>query len=301
MMMRLRALIARNCKLFFRDKATFFTSLIAPLILLFLYVAFLGTTYSDVLTSLTQGFGVTIEKKIVGAFSGGWLLSSLVAVSAVCIAFNANMVMVQDKTTGKRDDFAVSPVPKSLLALGYYLSTLLVTLAICGAALAVGFIYLSVVGWCLSFTDVLLVILDTALLATFGTAFASLCCSVLSSQGGIMALQVIVSASYGFLCGAYMPIGSLQEWMASVLKFLPGTYGTMLLHEHFMGTAIKKMPDVAGLKDAVRATFDCKLDFFGRDVKQWVCYLVIVCAILLFAGGYVLILSIKGRKPKKPL
>ena len=40
-------LIKRNIKLFFKDKGVFFTSLITPLILLVLYVTFLGNVYKD--------------------------------------------------------------------------------------------------------------------------------------------------------------------------------------------------------------------------------------------------------------
>ena len=38
----LNALVWRNTKLFFKDKGMFFTSLITPLILLVLFVKFLG-------------------------------------------------------------------------------------------------------------------------------------------------------------------------------------------------------------------------------------------------------------------
>ncbi len=44
-------LIARNCKIFYKDKGLFFSSLIAPLILMFLFVAFLGNVYRDSLLS----------------------------------------------------------------------------------------------------------------------------------------------------------------------------------------------------------------------------------------------------------
>lgn len=299
-MKKLGYLIARNCKVYFRDKGVFFSSLIAPIILLFLYVAFLGNNYSENVRNIAENnFGVTLEKSIVSAFAGGWLLSSLIAVCAVSIAFTANMVMVQDKVTGRIDDFNVSPVPKSFLALGYYISTALVTLAICGIALVAGFIYLGIVGWYLSAADVFLLILDTFLLVMFGTALSALVCSAVKSQGGITAVQAIVSAAYGFLCGAYIPIGSLADGIAAVLKFLPGTYGTALLHEHFMGGVIEAMPEAQGLKDVIREEFDCKLDFFGSDVAQWVSYLVIVLAIVLLVGGYVLLLSLRGRKLKK--
>lgn len=45
-MMGLGNLIRRNSKLFFKDKAMFFTSLITPIILLVLYTTFLGNVTS---------------------------------------------------------------------------------------------------------------------------------------------------------------------------------------------------------------------------------------------------------------
>ena len=43
----LLSLIKRNTKLFFKDKAMFLTSLITPLILILLFVTFLGNVYRD--------------------------------------------------------------------------------------------------------------------------------------------------------------------------------------------------------------------------------------------------------------
>ena len=50
-MMELRALTKRNCKLFFKDKGLFFTSLITPLILLVLCATFLARVYKDAFLS----------------------------------------------------------------------------------------------------------------------------------------------------------------------------------------------------------------------------------------------------------
>lgn len=49
----LGALIKRNCKLFFRDKGMFFTSLITPLILLVLYATFLAKVYRNSFSRLS--------------------------------------------------------------------------------------------------------------------------------------------------------------------------------------------------------------------------------------------------------
>lgn len=297
--MKLTSLIARNCKIYFRDKGVFFTSLIAPLILLFLFVVFLGGVFEDSLLTAVKQAGMTVEKNLLKGFSGGYLVSSLLAVSAVSIAFSANTAMVQDKVTGKLDDFRIAPVSRATLALGYYISTFLVTLAVCFCAFFVGLIYLVAVGWYLTAADVFLAALDTVLLVFFGTALSSLVLLAVKSQGGVTAIQVVVSASYGFLCGAYMPLASLAKALRSVLVLLPGTYGTSLLHEHFLGGAINAVSESAELRAALRNSFDCKLDFFGSGVAQWACFLVLSLAVVLLVAAFVLICAFKGRARKK--
>lgn len=298
-MTKLRYLVFRNCKLFFKDKGVFFSALIAPLILLFLFVAFLGDVYRDSLASVTRGF--EIGKSVTEGFTGGWLVSSLIAVSAVTIAFTANTIMIQDKATGRIDDFSVSPVPRSLLALGYYISTALVTMAVCSVALAAGFIYIAAAGWYLSAADVCFAVLDTVLLVLFGTALSSVVCGFLKSQGSVTALETIVSAAYGFLCGAYMPVNSLAKGLSAVLMFLPGTYGTSLLHEHLMGGAIDAMGN-AGLSaehiKELRSGFDCTLSFFGHDVEEWVCFLVISLTVAVLVAVYVLLCARRRKRNK---
>lgn len=294
--MKLYSLIRRNCKIYLKDKGLFFSSLIAPLVLFFLFIAFLGDVYRDSLTSVFEG--ITLEKRVVEGFAGGWLISSLIAVSAISIAFTANIVMVQDKVEKRDADFAVSPVSQTTMALGYFISTALVTMLVCSVALAAGYIYLAIVGWYLSPADVLFTLLDTLLLVLFGTALSSIVCRFLKSQGGITAVEVVVSAAYGFLCGAYMPIQSLATGIANTLMFLPGTYGTALLHEHFMGGAIDELGAQYGTAyaDEIRKGFDCTLEFFGNAVPEWTCFLIIALTVVLLTGAYVLICALTKKR-----
>lgn len=307
-MKRLLFCIGRNTKLFFKDKGVCLSAMIAPLILLFLFVAFLGDVYRDSLLGCFPQ-GIELDSRLVEGFAGGWLMSSLLAVSAVTIAFTANLIMVQDRVTGRIDDLEVSPVPQATLALAYYLSTALVTLLVCGLAYGAGLIYLAAVGWYMSVADVFLSLLDVVLLVLFGTALSSIVCHFLHSQGAITAVEAIVSAAYGFLCGAYMPIAQLAEGLQSVLKFLPGTYGTVLLHEHFMGGAIDAMQfdtvpeDVTGgiseeMLSGVRSGFDCTIEVFGNSVPEWAMYLILILTIVLLLGIYVGLCVLRGRKRK---
>lgn len=81
---------------------------------------------------------------------GGELVSSLLAVGCVTVSFCSNLLMVQDKIIGARRNLPISPVKPGVLALSYYLSTLLSTLLICFAATGVCLGYLAYVGWYLT-------------------------------------------------------------------------------------------------------------------------------------------------------
>ncbi|HRL87184.1 MAG TPA: hypothetical protein PLB03_04285 [Candidatus Fimenecus sp.] len=110
-MMGLGNLIRRNSKLFFKDKAMFFTSLITPIILLILYTTFLGNVYKQsFLSAIPTGF--ELSEKLINAVVAGQLVSSLLAVCCVTVSFCSNMLMVQDKVSGARADLTVTPVKK---------------------------------------------------------------------------------------------------------------------------------------------------------------------------------------------
>lgn len=290
-MRTLRALVKRNFKIFFKDKGVFFTSLITPAILLVLYVTFLGSVYRDAFTAHFPT-GLAVSEELINGMVGGQLISSLLAVSCVTVAFCANMLMVLDKASGSRNDLVVTPVKPSILAMGYYLATLRSTLLIGFLASGVGMLYLARTGWFLSVTDVLLFLLDVVLLVMFGTALSSLINFFLKTQGQISAVGTIVSSGYGFICGAYMPISNFGEGLQILLSFLPGTYGTSLLRNHLMRGTFAEMERVGfpePIIESVRDAVDCNLYFFDRPVKEWVMYLILVGSILLLLGAYILL------------
>lgn len=77
--------------------------------------------------------------------------------------------------------------------------------------------------------DVLYLILDVFLLTLFGTALSSCVNFSLTTNGQASAVGTIVSAGYGFICGAYMPMSQFGSGLQKALLFLPGTYGTSLI------------------------------------------------------------------------
>lgn len=287
----LGALIRRNCKLFFRDKGMFFSAMITPAILLVLYVTFLGNVYRDSFSMGIAGL-ISVPEQLIDAAVGGELVSSLLAVCCVTVAFCSNMLMVQDKVTGARRDLTITPVRKPVLALSYYLATVISTLIVCLVAAGLCFAYLAKVGWYLSVADVAYLLLDTALLVLFGTALSSIINLFLSSQGQISAVGTIVSAGYGFLCGAYMPISQFGEGLQKALSFLPGTYGTSLLRNHALRGVFAGMTDCgfpAEVVEQIRDSIDCNLYFFGERVQLPAMYGIVIGAVALLMLAYILL------------
>lgn len=297
----LGALIRRNTKMYFKDKGMFFTSLITPIILLVLYCTFLSNVYEDSFRSALEAAGATVSDKLIGGCVGGELVSSLLAVSCVTVAFCSNLLMVQDKITGAKRDLTIAPLKPSTLALSYYLSTLLSTLLICFAATGVCLGYLAYAGWYLTAGDVAALLLDVVLLVLFGTALSSCVNFPLSTNGQASAVGTIVSAGYGFICGAYMPISQFSDGLQKVISFLPGTYGTSLLRNHalrgvFVQMEAQSFPEE--VVEAIRDSVDCNLYFFGDKVELSAMYLVLIAAIVLCVGLYVLMNVLSGRKRK---
>ena len=298
----LGALIRRNTKLYFKDKGMFFSSLITPVILLVLYATFLKKVFDDSFRSALAQAGATVADSIINGVVGGQLISSLLAVSCVTVAFCSNLLMIKDKTSGARHDLTISPVRPATLALGYYLASLLSTLIITVLAAAVCLGYLAGVGWYLTAGDVLGLLLDVFLLTMFGTALSSCINFWLSTDGQASAVGTIVSAGYGFICGAYMPISNFGTGLQKVLSFLPGTYGTSLLRNHAMGGAFAEMEKQGFPKEvveAIRDSVDCNLYFFDHQVTNGQMYLILVGSIAVRVGIYVAINWAAARRSRR--
>lgn len=291
-MSTLMMLIRRNIKLYFKDKGMFFSSLITPIILLVLYTTFLGNIFEENFRSALEMMGGKVSDELIHGCVAGQLVSSLLAVSCVTVAFCSNFLMVQDKVTGARRDLTISPVQKSTIALGYYIATLISTLLVCLTATGICLLYMLNMGWYMTAADVGCLILDVFLLALFGTALSSIINYFLTSEGQISAVGTIISAGYGFICGAYMPISSFSNGLQKVLSFLPGTYGTSLLRNHTLRGAFAEMSNQkfpAAVVESIKDSLDCNLTFFGTNVELSTMYLILGGSVLFLIVAYILV------------
>ena len=307
-------LIKRNIKMFFKDKGAFFGTFISPAILLVLYVTFLGNVFRDSLVQNIPSF-IKLSEDVVDGFVAGQLISSLIAVTSVTVAFSTNFLMVQDKANRTSHDFDVSPTKSHILSLSYYIASIIASLMICFVTLAICLVYAAIVGWYMTAIDVVLLFVDVIILVLFGTALSSVINFFLSTQGQLTAVNMIVGVCYGFICGAYMPMSEFGEGLQKVLGFFPSTYITSIVRNHAMGGAIEAMAEemtksansetTKELITEFRDAFDCNLYFFDKAVDVPVMYAIILVTIVVLVGVFVLlnVLKAKGvsfKMPAKP-
>ena len=271
------ALIKRNRQLFFRDKGMLISSLITPIILIVLYATFLQNVYKDSLQSALPGV-MNVSEKLVNGTVAGQLAAALLAVSCVTVTFCVNLTMIQDKASGARKDFDVSPVHRPTLYIGYFFSTVLNSLMVNFLAVVMCLIYVKHMGWYLNGTDIAWIILDVILLVLFGAVLSSIICYPLKTQGQLSAVGTIVSAGYGFVCGAYMPMSSFSSGLRGVFEEMKD----------------QKFPDDA--VTAIAGTLDCNPVFRGHVVSTSEMIAVLIGSIVLLGMVYLAVTTLAERK-----
>ncbi len=308
---KLLSLVGRNIKCYFKDKFLFFVSMITPLILLVLFATFLRNVYmssfNEIISGVNESFNIDVKvpARVLEGVTGAWLMSSILGVSSVTVAFCSNIIMIDDKISSAVTDFNVSPVKKVTIQLSYFVSNFIVTFIVMVCVMLVGHIYLAAVGWYIPVGDVFMILVDIIIAILFGTLFAAIVESFISSQGGLSAVSTLVSSMYGFICGAYMPLSQFSEGLRNVLCLLPGTYSVGILRNHYMNGYVDEIcgcydiPEAAeAIRKAMLESFDAKLVVFGNEVPLGAMYGIVLGACAVFAAAFVLVIILKNKKRK---
>lgn len=219
-------LTGRNLRLFFRDRAGVFFSLLSALILIGLYALFLGGLQVD---NLTEQLPNATEGDIQW-FVNTWVFAGITMITTLTTALAALAVFVDDKASGRFSDFIVSPIRRPELILGYLLSSFVISFTMTLVIVAIGQLYLLIQG------NALMTVEETATtigyVAISSLAFAALSSFIvtfLRSSGAFAALSTVVGTIIGFLAGAYIPACTLPDGIVNVMNALPFAQSAMLI------------------------------------------------------------------------
>lgn len=103
-------LMNRNIKLYFRDRASVFFSLLGALILILVYVLFLS---NNQLESVRQEVGPTINEDNLSYLINSWILAGMLSITTITSTLGALGFMVNDKERKIIKDFKSSPLAMS--------------------------------------------------------------------------------------------------------------------------------------------------------------------------------------------
>ncbi len=132
----------------------------------------------------------------------------------------------------------------------------------------------------------------------FGSLLSTIILSFVNSQGMQSAVATLISALYGFISGAYMPISSFATGLQNFLGLLPGTYGTSIMRNHCMSGYLSAMSS-AGLPDdaikAIRDGFDANIYVFGNSISLPAMYGIFLGTTAALLVIFVLLVFFKDK------
>ena len=224
-------LVTRNLKLYFRDRASVFFSLLGVIIIVGLYVLFLGkmmVDYSTQLVGESARFLMT-----------SWIVAGVVSVTAITTCNGAFGIMVEDTALNRLRDFKVSPIKRWQLVLGYVLAAMVVALLMTLFTLVLGELYIFLDGGeILGFLS-LIKVLGIVLLSVFSSsAFIFLIMAFIKTQNAFGTASSIIGTLIGFLMGIYIPIGNLPTGVQTLIKLFPLSHSGVLLRKTMMNEAM---------------------------------------------------------------
>ncbi len=225
------AFTRRNLKVFFRDKSSVFFSMLAVLIVLGLYVLFLGD-------QLVNSF----KDEVSGAsrLMDSWIMAGILAITPVSTTLGSFGAIVNDKAKKIYKDFRSSPITSRSLAGGYILSSFCIGCITSLFALVVIEIYFGIKGYGLLSAVQLLQILGTILISVLvSSSMMYLVVSLFNSQNAFATASTIVGTLIGFITGIYLPIGSTDQSIQYVIEFFPISHAASLFRKILMCDPMK--------------------------------------------------------------
>lgn len=276
------ALVARNLRLFFRDRLNVFFSLLGAIILFGLYALFLSNLQTADLTESLPG-ATAGEVQI---FVDSWMFAGIVLITTVTTGLGAFSTLVDDGQTGRFRDFLVAPLRRGQLVLGYLVAAIAISLLMSLVVFAVALLYLGMLRGAWLPIDALLRSLGILVLSCVAfTSLAAVLVSFVRTTAAFSALATIVGTVLGFVAAAYLPMGLLPAGVASGLSALPFAQAGMLLRREFAAAPLSVIVrDAPGAEGPLREFFGLDLMIGDWAVPDWFVVAVLVAITLVCAA-----------------
>jgi multidrug/hemolysin transport system permease protein len=283
-------LISRNLKLYFRDRTSVFFSLLGVLIIIGLYVLFLG----NLIVKNLEGF-VTVGARFT---VDSWIMAGVLAVTTVTTTMGAYGAMIEDRSKKISRDFSSAPVKRSQLAAGYILSSFIIGMIMTVAALIIAEIYIVAYGGKILPLIPLLKILGLIMLSVLAnSSFLFLVVSFFRTTNAFATASTILGTLIGFIAGIYVQIGILPVALQTIIKIFPISHVGLLMRQVMMeapmSLAFAGAP--ADVVDSFKKTMGAVFYFGEKQISPIISIVIIAGAGILFYILAVIRISMKRK------
>jgi multidrug/hemolysin transport system permease protein len=274
-------LILRNLRRYLRDRAAVFFSFLSVIIILALYILFLGKMQSD---NLAREMG---DIEGINWLVSAWIMAGILMVSTVTVPLGAIGNLIDDRADGLLNDFYTSPISRNTLALSYLISAWVIGLVMVLVNFVVGQIYvLSQGGELMSFmTPLKMLGLIIFSIMTFSSFFFYLAI-FMKTRNAYGTLSTLVGTFIGFLGGIYIPIGVLGENVQTFMNALPTAHAVSIFRRVYMQGAVDYVFEGApeGVYQAYADTFGLNVIVGNFRFESWHMLLSMAIFMLVFYG-----------------
>lgn len=281
------SLYHRNMKLYFRDRAGVFFSLLGAIIAFVLYIVFLKKTMSG---------------NWVGAPDGDrlldlWLISGTLAVASTTTTLTGISQMVMDKENHVWDDLRLTNLSPGNMVMAYLMSAASIGVIMQVFLLIIMIAYFTLADSIdLPWKSIPAVL---ALMVISSLMMAALNCLVIGfvrKQNTLSLISTIVGTLSGFLVGVYVPIGVLPDAAQFIIKLNPATYVASLYRHYLMRDALDdafgSAPAAVAANFAETMGIGIKWNALTTVTIEW----AIIISLLLALLALVLVIELCKRR-----
>lgn len=282
----LKAMVIRNLKLYFRDNTSVFFSLLGVIVIILMYILFLGT----MIAQTAENFAGEAAR----FFTDSWVMAGVIASASITTCLGGLGIMVEDKARKISMDFESSPIPRSKLVLAYVIASVIIGLIMSTLTLLLGELYIVIYGGqFLSFQALLKALGIIIITVSASSAIVFFLVTSIKSLRAFGTLSTLIGTLIGFLTGVYVPIGNFPELIQSLIKVVPVSHAAAALRQ----VMLQEVVPLAHIPEDIRVFMGIQFQFGNRIMPFWGHLSVLLAT---FVGFYALsVLIMANRKQKE--
>ena len=276
-MIEFMSLVKRNFKCYIRDGGAVFFSLLSAIILLTLYLLFLGNIVVGDLGDYIS------DNKVIDYLKYSQMLAGVLVINSVSLSFGGCLTMVRDSESRVMDSFLVTPVNRLNITLSYFTTAIIYSVAINSLLWSVGIIGVGfLTGHWYAWDTILIVFSIIILNALISTSIMILLVSFIKSMSLFGALNGVLGTFIAFISGVYLPYSEMPKAVEIVGSALPFTHMTIWLKQIMLRDPLAITGFPSDVTEMIKDGFSANnIGLFTLDVPLW--------GMMLLAGGIAII------------